>query len=247
MPGKKPGEALSRRTAVWLAFLYAVLLPPSAVTAQVQIKVLDDGTHLIYNESSAQRARRTAGHLLPPPSEIALLIDHHSRQQGLSPVLVQAVVQVESGYNTRALSSKGAVGLMQLMPDTARMLGVTDPYNPDENIRGGTAYLKRMLERYEGDLTLALAAYNAGPTAVDRYSDVPPYRETRRYVEKVYTLYRGPGGAPSLLVQDHARDMAKKREKEEVKTSVAKRGGSPVFLTRDETGRILITTSPNSP
>jgi len=100
---------------------------------------------------------------------------------------VRAVVQVESGYNSRALSNKGAMGLMQLMPDTARQYGVEDPWNPEQNVRGGTAYLRHLIDRF-GDLDVALAAYNAGPEAVLRYGGVPPYQETQEYVRKIFCL-----------------------------------------------------------
>jgi soluble lytic murein transglycosylase-like protein len=105
---------------------------------------------------------------------------------GVRTDLVRAVIQVESGFNPYAQSRKGAMGLMQLMPDTARMFGVINPFNPIENIRAGVAYLRQLLDKYSNNEVLALAAYNAGPKAVDRHGEtVPPYRETRRYVLKV--------------------------------------------------------------
>lgn len=116
------------------------------------------------------------------------LVVEHARAQGIRPDLVRAVIQVESGYNPGARSPKGAMGLMQLMPSTAAGLGVTRPYDPEQNIRGGVTYLRQLLERFDFNEELALAAYNAGPEAVGRYGNkIPPYRETRDYVRKVKT------------------------------------------------------------
>ena len=127
-----------------------------------------------------------------PPASQALreryepLIREHAGRHELRPDLVRAVIQVESGFNRWARSPKGAMGLMQLMPATARELGVDDPYDPEENIRGGTTYLRQLIDRYQGNEELALAAYNAGAGAVDRHGRaVPPYRETRDYVKRV--------------------------------------------------------------
>lgn len=114
------------------------------------------------------------------------IIDHHASRHGVRTDLVRAVIQVESAFNRFARSNKGAMGLMQLMPATARELGVSNPYDAEQNIAGGVAYLRSLLDRFNGNEELALAAYNAGPGAVERYGQrIPPYRETRDYVRKI--------------------------------------------------------------
>jgi soluble lytic murein transglycosylase-like protein len=113
------------------------------------------------------------------------VIAEHASLQGVRPDLVHAVIQAESAFNPMARSLKGAMGLMQLMPTTAVQFGVTNAYDPVQNIRAGVAYLRRLLDRYSHNEELALAAYNAGPAAVEKYGAVPPYRETRDYVAKI--------------------------------------------------------------
>ena len=110
-------------------------------------------------------------------------------EHDVPPALVKAVIAAESRFDSEAVSHKGAQGLMQLMPSTAAVLGVADPLAAEQNVRGGVRYLREMLDRY-GDMQRALAAYNAGPTAVDRYRGIPPYQETRDYVKRVLTYYR---------------------------------------------------------
>src|SRR6476661_3901945 len=113
------------------------------------------------------------------------IIAEHASLHGVRPDLVHAVIQAESAFNPMARSVKGAMGLMQLMPATAVHYGVTNAYDPVQNIRAGVAYLRQLLDRYSHNEELALAAYNAGPAAVEKYGAVPPYRETRNYVSKI--------------------------------------------------------------
>jgi soluble lytic murein transglycosylase-like protein len=120
-------------------------------------------------------------------------VDRVASRYGVDPDLVHAVIAVESAYDPYAVSSKGAVGLMQLLPETAAELGIHQLTDAHDNVVGGVRYLRRLLDRYSGNLTLALAAYNAGPGAVDRHRGVPPYPETRAYVRKVTGLYAGSG------------------------------------------------------
>ena len=117
------------------------------------------------------------------------VISEHARRNNVRAELVRAVVQVESAFNPRAISRVGAMGLMQLMPATAREFGVLNAFDPVENIRGGVAYLRQLLDRYSNNEELALAAYNAGPGAVDKHNQtVPPYRETKNYVKQISQL-----------------------------------------------------------
>jgi soluble lytic murein transglycosylase-like protein len=175
-----------------------MLIAPAAAHAQIYAW-RDAAGHLVlsdrakdpsaksYAVSSAPAvAFRTTRPLSKRASLYQDLIEEHAALNVVSADLVRALIQAESAFNPRAVSPKGAMGLMQLMPATAADHGVLDAFNPSENIRAGVKYLKRLLDRYDGRVELALAAYNAGPGAVQKYGGkVPPYRETRNYVARI--------------------------------------------------------------
>ena len=130
-------------------------------------------------------ARQPAGFPGRPKTDLNEVVDQASGRYRLDPDLVNSVIKAESGFNVRAVSPKGAQGLMQLMPGTASQLGVPNAFDPEANVDGGTRYLRELLERYNFDMVKALAAYNAGPQRVEQFGGVPPYRETRAYVARI--------------------------------------------------------------
>jgi hypothetical protein len=132
------------------------------------------------------------GYARPRNSRIAALIHKYARLYGVDPSLVRAVMRHESGFNPTAVSPKGAQGLMQLMPGTAALMGVKNPFDPEQNIAGGVGYLRYCLDRFQHNVPLAVAAYNAGPESVARCGSIPPFEETRHFVTNVMGTYAGP-------------------------------------------------------
>jgi len=154
-------------------------------------------------------------------ADLRLLVESISQEHGVDPKLVDALVRVESSYDPNAVSRRGAMGLMQLMPATVKRLRVNDPFDPEENIRGGVKEFSRLLEQYSGNLQFALAAYNAGEGAVARHGGVPPYAETRDYVSRILSIYTGK----PYRMGDHYRPAR------------------PVKMVRDRNGATVITNT----
>lgn len=194
------------KTLIALGILFALAAPGRA---KVRIAV-QNGKKVIFNDGVGEKrpagTRRSNDQWLAArvtrPSPYDTLISRAAADHSLDPRLVKSVMLVESGFNSSAVSRKGARGLMQLMPGTATRHGVKDAHNPEQNIAGGTKYLSYLLDLFDGNLEKSLAAYNAGEAAVARYGGIPPYDETRDYVHRALTAYYGMpylgGGARSL-------------------------------------------------
>jgi hypothetical protein len=171
----------------------AILSGHSAAVAETHMEERDGVLHVWNVESSQAAVARSAApqmrrSVARPPAPYDNLIRAAATRYGLAPELVEAVVRAESNFDSHAVSKKGARGLMQLMPTTAAQLGVRDVFDVRQNIEGGVRHLRHLMDRYDGNLTLALAAYNAGVDAVTRHGGVPPYEETRAYVARILRL-----------------------------------------------------------
>jgi hypothetical protein len=158
---------------------------------EVQAYIFRNRTR-VWSPNYILQPRRSSWKPLSNP-RLESLITKYSRYYGVDPSLIRAVMRHESGFNTQAVSPKGAQGLMQLMPGTAALMGVRDPFDPEQNIAGGVGYLRRCLDRFQHNVPLAVAAYNAGPEAVARYCTIPPYSETQVFVQNVLGSYGGYG------------------------------------------------------
>ena len=195
-----------------------VALPYHSVHADIYKYTDEDGVIHLTNVNVAKgkkyqrvsESRTTTSHAKPAPRPVASpaasavtstnvpsayleSINTACDRHGVDPALVHAIMKVESDFNPYALSRKGAMGLMQLMPQTAVDMNVSNSFNPEENIYGGVKYLRYLLDRYEGNVSLALAAYNSGETAVKRWGTIPPFPETQNYVQRIMRLYNGSG------------------------------------------------------
>ena len=149
---------------------------------------------VILKETSVHKSAAVTVRKNVSVSEYHNIVEEKAKRHNVDPNLVKAVIKAESNWNPRAISNKGAVGMMQLMPKTASDLGVGDRYNPEENIEGGVKYLRHLLDKFNGNLTLALAAYNAGPARVEKVNRVPSIPETVNYVKRVMNDYSGGAG-----------------------------------------------------
>lgn len=159
------------------------------------------GYRRVIRESNGEITVGPSAAVVGSPTTYDDLIRTTSDRHNVDPELVRAVIKVESDFNSVARSNKGAMGLMQLMPDTARLHNVLDSFNPTENVEGGVRHLRLLLDRFQGNLQLSLAAYNAGMKAVERYNGIPPFNETREYVRRVLSFYQSYRGSAVQITQ----------------------------------------------
>jgi hypothetical protein len=215
------------------------LLEPQVNRGIVSVVRIDRRTGKLVRAISGGETTRPVN-IAPPPARIQELVEKSARAHDMDPLLVQSVIQVESNYNHYAVSPKGAEGLMQLMPKTARMLGVSNSFDPGQNIEAGVRYLKYLQSIYRDD-RLALAAYNAGPAAVEKYKWVPPYAETQDYVNQVGQRYRA---ARKAQAEQEAAKTAAQQPSPEDGPAVTEEQHPKLEQFIDGQGRLVLRTSP---
>jgi len=180
-----------RSMGIFIAVLFISAAAPS-VQADIYMFIDSQGVLHFTNAPTSSQYRLYIKER-PKPAEVTKkyddIIQEASNTFGLSFSLLKAMIRVESNFDSRAISKKGALGLMQIMPQNLQAFNIRDPYDPKDNIMGGASYFKSLMERFEGKLPLALAAYNAGPTIVDKYRKIPPIKETKDYVKKVMKYF----------------------------------------------------------
>lgn len=251
----RDGSVALTNKKVYICFILALLMqaasPMRAADAATVSSVAAEGTSarktIVVRVDP--RTRKLVRKVLASPNAssatvsasaaISDLVEQSARAHNVDPLLVHSMIQVESNYNAYAVSPKGAEGLMQLTPPTARMLGVNNSFDPGENIEAGVKYLKSLQDLYKDD-RLALAAYNAGPGAVEKYKWIPPYPETQKYVENVGKRY--DAARQAVAVQIKADVKADAAQPEVVKPQEEKYSTLQEFV--DEYGRLHLTTAP---
>ncbi len=181
-----------------LSVVFILIAIVSSVHADIYMYIDDNGVmHFTNTPTSNQheykvyiKERTSVSNRFQVTDKYDKLISNASEEFNLDSRLLKAMIKAESDFDPRAISTKGAMGLMQIMPDNFKMLNLENPFDPWQNIRAGAQYFKKLYKRFNGKLALSLAAYNAGPTAVDRYKNIPPYQETEEYVRRVLRYYR---------------------------------------------------------
>ena len=206
-------------------------------SAGVVIFTAPDGTKRILSVPAAQTAAEARVPQAPEVRRASLwnTVQETANRHGLDPKLVDLVIRMESGYHPYVVSPKGAQGVMQLMPHTANLYGVRNVFDPTQNISGGVRYLKDLLARFNSDLRLALAAYNAGPGAVEKHGGVPPYQETRNYVRAILSAYQGV--QPPVTLSGGFGRQAKPPARP---VALVERGGRPVLSNATRLGEASV-------
>ena len=244
---------------VYICFLVAIALVAAAPIRAASADVSTPGTTVV--SKTVVRVDRRTGKLIRIPAPAAkpasketvskakaayaAIVEEAAKKHSVDPLLVESMIQVESNYNPAAVSAKGAEGLMQLMPPTARMLGVSNSFDPQQNIEAGVRYLKQLQDTFK-DTRLALAAYNAGPGSVEKYKFVPPYRETWNYVTEVDRRYQDARRAADQAAADTSQPVSTMPEDKPAVPALVEEKFSKLEQFVDEQGRLHLRTKMES-